>query len=248
MTALSLSVSASTWSINELHIQKGNLIQPFAREAGTKAQTLIFTFQHASGWEYGQHFLFVDYASVGDEDTLYAEWYPTLSSSAFLATPLRNDWLKDISLVMGFNMAPEADVLKYLPGIQFQFDVEGFHFLNLTLTAYIDDSEGLEEGGAPKHGDSWMVDVAWRYALPLQSQQFYIEGHVEYIDERASEVVGVSVESWLLAQVQVRWDVGKAWFDVNDRVYLGVEYQYWNNKLGTQQDENTVQALGVWRF
>jgi len=51
-----------------------------------------------------------------------------------------------------------------------------------------------------------------------------------------------------LAQAQVRWDAGNAFFDVKDRLFLGIEYQYWNNKLGTQEKDNTVQALAVWRF
>ena len=64
---------ASLWSENELHIQQGKLNQPFADVSGTTSDTTIVTFQHASGWEYGQHFFFVDYASTEDDDSLYAE-------------------------------------------------------------------------------------------------------------------------------------------------------------------------------
>ena len=93
-----------------------------------------------------------------------------------------------------------------------------------------------------------MVDIAWRYPLNLSSQQFYIEGHAEYIDERTSEIPDAIVESWVLAQIQARWDAGQTFFNVKDRLFLGIEYQYWNNKLGTKEEDSVVQALAVWRF
>lgn len=243
----SFNTRSATWSENELHIQHGKLNQPFAEVSGTELTTTIFTFQHVSGWEYGGNFFFADYSSTSAGDELYAEWYPTLSSKA-LFNANYSGVLSDISFVMGVNMAPESDVLKYLPGIQLHLDVEGFQFLNVLVTAYLDDSEGLSAGGAPKEDDSWMVDIAWRYPLSLSSQQFYIEGHAEYIDERTSEIPGAVVESWVLAQIQARWDAGQAFFNVKDRLFLGVEYQYWNNKLGTQEEDSVVQALAVWRF
>lgn len=250
LTALLLvspSLFASVWSENELHIQYGDLNQPFADIPGTESDTTIFTFQHASGWEHGENFFFVDYASADDEDSLYAEWYPSFSTASLLNASY-GGVLKDVSFVMGINMAPESDVLKYLPGVQLHLDVEGFQFLNVLLTAYLDDSEGIDAGGAPKEDDSWMIDVAWRYPLAVGSQQFYIEGHAEYIDERGSEIAGLNVRSWVLAQVQVRWDAGNVLFNAKDRLFVGIEYQYWKNKLGTREDDNAVQALAVWRF
>ena len=36
---------------------------------------------------------------------------------------------------------------------------------------------------------------------------------------------------------------------MNERVAMGVEYQFWMNKLGDgSTDENAVQALLVWEF
>ncbi|OJF69190.1 hypothetical protein BK026_10500 [Alteromonas sp. V450] len=241
------SSDCATWSENEFHFQYGKLNQPFAEASGTTLSTSIFTFQHASAWEYGSNFFFADYSSTSLGDELYAEWYPAFSSKALLNANY-DGVLSDVSFVMGINMAPESDVLKYLPGIQLHLDVEGFQFLNVLITAYLDDSEGINAGGAPKEDDSWMVDIAWRYPLNLSSQQFYIEGHAEYIDERTSEIPDAIVESWVLAQIQARWDAGQTFFNVKDRLFLGIEYQYWNNKLGTKEEDSVVQALAVWRF
>lgn len=238
---------AALWSENEVHIQHGRLNQPFAEASGTELTTTIFTFQHVSGWEYGENFFFTDYSTTENGDELYAEWYPTFSSRALFDASYGGA-LKDVSLVLGVNMAPESDVVKYLPGVQFHLNVDGFQFLNVMMTAYLDDSEGISAGGAPKEDDSWMVDVAWRYPLNVAQQYFYIEGHAEYIDERTSEIPDATVKSWVLAQVQLRWDAGNTLFNAKDKLFLGVEYQYWNNKLGTQEKDSVVQALAVWRF
>ena len=50
------------------------------------------------------------------------------------------------------------------------------------------------------------------------------------------------MSSWFLAQPQIRWHAGA-------HLAVGVEYQLWINKLGdADTDENTVQALLVWKF
>ena len=55
-------------------------------------------------------------------------------------------------------------------------------------------------------------------------------------------------EAWILAQPQIRWDAGKTLFNTENKFHLGVELQYWKNKLGTQTDEKAVQLLAVWQL
>lgn len=242
-----LAVSGTTWSENEIHLQQGELNQPFAAQPGTHTDTTIITFQHASGWEYGANFLFFDYARTDHGDELYAEWYPFFSSQAMFDIEYAGG-LRDIGLVLGVNAAPDSDVLKYLPGIQINWDIPGFAFFNTLLTAYVDDSKGITAGGAPAEGDSYMIDAAWRYPIETGQQRWSVEGHAEYIQGRNTELPGVRVKDWVLAQIQLRWDAGNIWFNQKDVMFLGVEYQYWNNKLGTSEDESALQLLAVWRF
>ena len=77
---------------------------------------------------------------------------------------------------------------------------------------------------------------------------FSIEGHIEYIGEHDNEF-GDTVEAHILAQPQFRWDAGKTLFSSAEQVFVGIEYQYWKNKLGEKgTDESVVQFLAVWRF
>ena len=241
------SAAAATWSETEIHLQRGQLNQPYAINTNTTIDTTVVTLQHASGWEYGSNFFFIDYARTKDEDTLYGEWYPFFSSQQLFDAHY-SGVVSDIGLVMGVNAGPDVEVLKYLPGLQINWNVPGFSFFNTLVTAYIDDSRGIEGGGAPKEANSMMVDVAWRYPLALYEQQFYIEGHAEYIASRTTEIPGVEVKDWLLTQVQLRWDAANLLGAPKETLFIGMEYQYWNNKLGTNEDESAVQLLAVWRF
>jgi hypothetical protein len=46
----------------------------------------------------------------------------------------------------------------------------------------------------------------------------------------------------------LRLDLGNFW-GTPDRLFVGIEYQYWSSKLGDDEtDESVIQALAVWRL
>lgn len=151
----------------------------------------------------------------------------------------------DIRIIFGINYGADENVKKYLPGVRFLFDLPGFEFANLEVTAYIDDNAAVGHGGAPAEDDSFMIDFNWAYPFSVGSQDFSIEGHIEYIGERDNELDD-TIEAHLLAQPQFRWDAGKAWFETPQQLFVGIEYQYWQNKLGDKDtDESAAQLLAV---
>lgn len=196
----------------------------------------------SSSWRRNEldNFFFFDVLSsdsggFNDTDT-YGEWYSYFSFRGDKGQ--MEGKLKDVRLIAGFNWDPDADVIKYLPGVNLSWNIKGFAFLNTDFTLYLDDSVGAVGGGAPAEDDSFMFDVSWK--RPFKDGKISIEGHAEYIDGRDNEFGG-EVESWILAQPQLR-------FYVRPSLALGIEYQLWQNKLGTKTDENAVQALLVWVF
>jgi len=87
----------------------------------------------------------------------------------------------------------------------------------------------------------------WAYPFKIKSHKFSIEGHVEYVGERTDET-GASVSEWILAQPQLRYYVSKL-ADSPEHAFIGIEWQYWMNKLGDPEvDENVAQVLLGWRF
>ena len=252
--ALLLAAPAAAAAQTEFHIQYGSLDNPFSGQVGHTEQTVILTFQHALSWSLGDSFFFVDFIDdvavdgFNDRD-FYGEWYPTLSFGKLTNRTVGVGPLRDIAIIGGINFGGDADVLKYLPGVRASWDVPGFYFLNTDVTAFIDANTGLEKGGsAPKTSNSWMFDVSWGSAIDVSSQTFVFTGHVEYIGGRIDEL-GHDVKGWVLAQPQFMWDVGRAVAnEARNQIFLGIEYQYWLNKLETDVDEHAVQLLIVWRL
>ena len=243
-----MAAAAPAPAQTELHLQYGELLNPFS---GAGEQTVVLTVQRASRWQLGDSFFFVDYLDDGGEDgfndrEFYAEWYPTLSLGKLSGRGPGPGPLADLALVAGFNAGGDGRVLKYLPGLRASWEVPGFLFLNTDLTAYIDDNAGLAGGGPPATGHSWMLDVSWALPFEAGGQSLAIAGHAEYVGGSTDEL-DREVRGWILAQPQFTWDLGRALLGRPHRLLAGIEYQYWRNKLGTDQQESTAQLLLVWR-
>ena len=244
-----LTARTSAIAQTEFHLQYGSHLNPFS---GTDEWTLVFTVQNASRWKLGDSFFFLDYIDDSGSDgfndrDFYSEWYPTLSFGKLSKKEVRVGPIRDFALVAGFNAGGDAKVMKYLPGVRASWSVPGFLFLNTDLTAYIDDNTGVDGGGAPKTGNSFMFDVSWLLPIEAGEQSFTFTGHAEYIGGRSDEF-GNDVKGSVLAQPQLVWDVGKAMAGEASQFLVGVEFQYWRNKLGTDEDEMTAQMLVVWRM
>lgn len=234
--------SAADWSSTEIQFQYGKLESPFA---GGSDWTPIVTLQHASGYSFGDVFFFIDFL---DDDTVdgfndkdaYGEFYSYFSSGKILGAKYGGP-IKDIGLVLGLNYGADANYLSYLPGGYIDWAVPGFAFLRTQFTAVLDDSDGTTA-----EEDGWQFDVSWAYPFQISGQRFSIEGHVEYTG-KGDGFFGPQ-KDWVLGQPQFRWDVGYALTGKKDVFFVGTEYQFWVNKLGTDVDESAFQALGVWRF
>ncbi|MXZ34244.1 MAG: nucleoside-binding protein [Acidobacteria bacterium] len=245
---LVLATPAAAAAQAEFHYQYGKLANPFS---GARENTSILTVQHAAGWRLGDSFFFLDILNDGLQDgfndkDLYGEWYPTLSLGKVSGKKFQLGPIRDISVIGGLNFGADANVLKYLPGVRASWKVPGFAFLNTDVMAYIDGNSGASSGGAPRTSNSFTVDVNWALPFRLGSQSFLMGGHAEYIGASTDEF-GNRVKGWILAQPQLTWDLGAA-FGAANHLLVGIEYQYWRNKLGVEEDEYAPQLLLIWRF
>ena len=249
LTLLLIAAPSTVFAQTEFHLQAGKLKNPFAQESVT---SLILTVQQASRWKLGDSFFFLDYVMDRERDgfndrDFYAEWYPTLSIGKLQQTEASLGPISDVAIIAGFNVGGDAKLFKFLPGFRASWDVPGFLFLNTDLTAYIDRSFGVDKDGAPKEGHSFMFDINWAAPFEIGDQSFAISGHMEYIGSRSNELGG-RYDGSILAQPQFVWDIGQAMANEPGQLLVGFEYQYWRNKIGTDEDENTIQFLVVWRL
>jgi nucleoside-specific outer membrane channel protein Tsx len=271
-TTFAVSSQAEIWSSTEVHYSSGTLDR--VANQGT-ADTAIMTFQHAGGHKYGDNFFFIDHLRYSenkdtgiyvadDSSEFYGEWYSNFSLGAITGNDMSFGAVKDIGIIAGFNFAPEVDSTWFLPGVRLALDLPGFAFANLDITAY------NHVGGASKNSvafgvvdeeSSYMLDFNWAYPFKAGGLSWSIEGHAEYIagrkqtntryDNFANKRVDgtVDLENWILMQPQLRMDLGEALGNEAGNFFVGIEYQYWKNKLGVKdQNESTVQLQTVWNF
>ena len=259
---ISYTVTAELWGKTEVQLQAfGELAQV---GTGGTADTTIITFMHAGGWEYGDNFFFVDHSrysvnndanfAVSDSSSFYGEWYSNFSLGAISGNDLSFGPVKDIGIVGGLNFAPEVDSMWVLPGVIFSLDLPGFAFAQVNVAGYMHQGGGSVSSPVftiVDEDSSFMVDFAWAYPFKIGSTSWSIEGHLEYINGRTqtNNFGTTELESWVLFQPQVRLDLGEVLGNKVNRLFVGIEYQYWKNKLGEKgTDDNTVQFLAVWRF
>ncbi len=233
----------------EFQYQYGNILNPFS---AVGAPTRIFTLQHAGRWRAGSSFFFLDYMSDGVEDgfndrDLYGEWYPTLSLGSLTGGGAAFGPASDVRLVAGVNLGIQPKVVKYVPGVELGWKVPGFVFVNTLFGAFVDASSGIEAGGAPSTGNGFHFDVGWLSVFRLAGQSFSFSGHAEYTSALENEL-GAEYPASVLAQPQLTWDAGRTLVGSVDVLHLGVEFQFWTNKLGTTGDERALQLLVVWRM
>lgn len=259
---ISTSALAETWSTTEVQLQAFGELERVG--TGGTADSTILTFQHAGGWEYGDNFFFIDHSrysvnddanfTVEDSSEFYGEWYSNFSLGAISGNKIAFGPVKDIGVVVGFNFAPEVDSMWVLPGVKFALDLPNFAFAQVIVTGYIHQGGGSETSPVftvVDEDSSFMVDFSWSYPFKIGSTSWNIEGHLEYIDGRTqtNNFGTTELESWILFQPQIRLDLGEVLGNKAGRLFVGIEYQYWKNKLGEKgTDDNAAQFLVVWRF
>lgn len=254
--------SAEIWGKTEVQLQALGELEQVG--TGGTADTTIITFTHAGGWEYGDNFFFVDHSRysvnndanflVEDSSAFYGEWYSNFSLGAITGNKISFGPVKDVGIVAGLNFAPEVDSMWVLPGVSFSLDLPGFAFAQVNVTGYMHQGGGSASSPVFTVVDeesSFMVDFAWAYPFKIGSTSWSIEGHLEYIDGRTqtNNFGTTELESWLLFQPQIRLDLGEVLGHSAGKFFVGVEYQYWKNKLGEKgTNDNAAQFLAVWRF
>ena len=245
-TTFAISSQAALWSSTEVHLSNGDLLNPFAKK---NEDTTILTFQHASGSKYVDNFFFFDQAYVKNKGiTSYMEAYSDFSLGAITGKEISYGVIKDVGLIAGINMATDINKMWLLPGFRLSFDLPNFAFSNLYITSYNHVTTSSEDEKNEEES-SYMVDFNWALPFEAGGLSWSLEGHAEFLAGRDMKHGDAKYENSILAQPQLRMDLGKALGYEANNLYVGLEYQYWKNKLGQKgQNESTVQLLSVWRF
>lgn len=244
--ATSLSTTSTTWSDAELSLLKGDQYLEYS-DTEPSQKTLV-TLTYASTYHNGRNFFFIDAAKVSGAGPSYADIYGEYYHTSSLS--YSTGFIKDVGFTGGVNYGVKnnefgANPEIYLLGPTVDLNLSGFVFFYIDFLAYIDNSTYTGFGGGSLCGTSattLQITPSWKLPFTFGQHKFSFEGFMDYIGEHAT------CAEQLLTQPQLRWDVG-LYFGKVDTVYLGIEYQYWKNKYGIRNREESVpQALLSWKF
>ena len=216
-----------------------------------KQQTV--TFEHASGWSFGDLFIFVDGIKynteatngAGDGHTFYGEISPRLSLGKISGADLSFGPIKDVLLAATYEFG-EDDVDSYLLGPAVDLNIPGFDYFQLNFY------QRFPEGNRPGKG-VWQITPVWSYTLPLGNSDVLIDGYMDWVVDNDQNSRG-TYHANLHFNPQVKYDLGKALNWGAKQLYVGIEYDYWKNKYGIEDsgsfktNQDTASLLVKYHF
>ena len=193
-----------------------------------KQQTV--TFEHASGWSFGDLFVFVDGIKynteatngAGDGHTFYGEISPRLSLGKISGADLSFGPIKDVLLAATYEFG-EDDVDSYLLGPAVDLNIPGFDYFQ--LNTYLRTTDGRRDGD-----NVWQITPVWSYTIPVGDSDLVIDGFMDWVVDNDD-----SYHANLHFNPQIKYDLAKA-MGWGKRFYVGVEYDYWSDKYGIDDD------------
>lgn len=215
------------------HSENVQLLRGSDYELGDNDRTIV-TFEHASGWSWGDVFVFADFTAQDNGDrNAYGEISPRLSLSRLAGgQPSDEGLIRDTVLTVTYERGDEG-LERYLAGAGVDLNLPGFRFFRV---------HGYHRDDPERDGSTWQATVIWNRPFEIGDQSFLTEG---FADIAGAEGWGVANQLYV---PRLLWDAG-ANFGRPDEVFLGVEWQHWNNKFGVDGvTESVVQAQIKWVF
>ena len=215
-------------------------------------QTL--TFEHASGWAFGDLFAFVDVTKyntkatngAGDGHTFYGEISPRFSLGKISGYDLSFGPIKDVLIATTYEHG-EDDVDAYLIGPAIDLAIPGFDYFQ--LNTYLRTTDGNRAGS-----NTWQITPVWSYTIAVGKSDILIDGFMDWVVDNDANRHG-EYHANLHFNPQIKYDLGKALSWGEKQLYVGIEYDYWKNKYGIKDggyvsenfvgstDQNTASFL-----
>ncbi|HET9239931.1 MAG TPA: DUF5020 family protein [Oligoflexus sp.] len=191
-----------------------------------KNEADIVTFEHVNGTKWGDTFFFLDATNSSTlRDDPYFEFNPRISSKKNLDMDY-GSVVDDVLVTLQYNAGKNANPV-YLYGLAVDWKVPAFDFVQTHF--YLRDDRAIE-------GTSSQLTVVWssKFQAGLNLE---FSGFLDYATQEGKEATGISVAN-LLAQPAL-------YALVTDSFAVGLEYQYWSNKYGMEDLQDSVPQLAI---
>lgn len=229
LITLSLCLATSLYASTTISFFNGNNYQTGNEHANT------LRFEQGTPWAYGDSFFFFDVTNPDKDKTgIYGEWQPRLSFSKITGHSLNFAFVSDVLLATEINMSGSG-ARAYLYGPGFNIKIPTFAFFK--FNTYLRDDQS-------QMGHTYQISIAWLEPIKLSDKfQISFAGFADYAGNEGSKAVN------FLAKPRIMLDIGKLFFHTKNKVYLGLQYTYWHNKLGIKGlDESVPEAMLSWKL
>ncbi|MBL4765196.1 MAG: nucleoside-binding protein [Colwellia sp.] len=194
-------------------------------EVGDKDREVV-TFEYVSGTTWGDTFMFFDRleSSNGDVET-YGEFSPRFKIKDFA-----DSVIKSVYFAPSVELGPETN---YLVGVGLDLDISYFDYFQLN-TYFRNNGDG---------DNSEQLTLVW--GLPIGP--LYYDGFMDYATGVDNTMFG-DTEAQMNFTSQLKYNLASL-LDLDTKLFVGIEYAYWNNKFGIKGvDEKNVNLLVKYHF
>lgn len=227
LTGLLASGHAVAGKLVHWHGANLQALQGERYELGERRRRII-TAEYANGGAWGDFFVFADYVfPESGASTYYIE--PTLRGSCtkLLALQCSTGAVADVYLALNLEQ-PKNQSMRTLLGISADLDVPGFRFFKPTLSWR--DNPDLT-------GSTYQLTLVWNSIFTWFDQSLVFEGFADFAGQEGK------TSSNLLTAPRLLLDAGQAAGRQADKLWLGLEWQYWHNKFGLAGTNESVPQL-----
>jgi len=231
MMSMAAEVMAADWQSTNVQLLHGTSYEDLGGAIDDK-EKLIFTFEHANGWAYGDNFFFMDVSNPDETGTAYySEFSPRISIGKMTGKDLSMGIVKDVTIALTQEMGQGLRATLY--GIGLPLDVKGFAFsdVNFYIRQSTHDTFGKSQTG-------YQITYDWLYPFSVGSSKWAFEGFIDYA---FGEDGGANAkEDNIIAGPRLL-------VELTTGLQLGIEYQVWRNKFGIDGvDEDVAQVMLKW--
>lgn len=235
---LSASFSAAAeilWQGTSLSVLHGEhyLLAPDPRAT-------VATLEHASGHNWGDTYLFVDYFNYNRGDSaIYGEFSPRLSLSYLADKPVSAGFIDDAFIAATWEHGNGPGDVRFdngLYGVGFSLAIKGFKYFNLNL--YRRDNQYTK--------NNYQASISYAVPFELMGQELLFDGFADWTSTTDDQRSSLNYTS------QLKWQLYKG--QRGNKLYAGMEYVYWNNKYGVKNgsainsDERNANLLLKYHF
>ena len=209
------------WQDSSLSLLTGNNF-----EVNPEKQTTV-TFEHVSGWSFGDVFMFMDVTEYHDSDAgkgFYGELSPRFSLSKLTGKPFELGPVKDFLVATTFEFG-KGNVESFMIGPAVDLTIPGFDFFKLNFYKRFTDNN--------RDGEVIQISPIWSLSTNFAGSSLIFDGYIDWniYDDG-------SYEDNIHFNPQLKYDVSKRFGYGNKKLLIGIEYSYWKNKYGVKDSSS----------